>query len=114
MIAWQAVYDVPLVQKVARMVEKRFDKDGVPPHHQPAAYNREYNGESTIFVVDCKEFNSMDPAEIHRIHRYRHILVTGVDAGKPLRFDAEGLQTLADIDRQPVWIQRKPTLSCPS
>lgn len=57
------------------------------------------------FVVDYKSFNKMSPSQIQEVHRDRHILVTGVDSGRPIHFDAEGLQMLSDIDSD-VYIQR--------
>lgn len=80
------------------MVEGRFQGDGRPPHHQPEASRKKFDGGSAIFTVDCKDFTAMDPAEIQAIHRHRHILVTGVDPGRRTQFDAEGLQKLRDID----------------
>lgn len=101
----QAKFDIPLVQKLSRMVQSRYDEDGRPPHRQPAAYDRAYNAHSDIFSVDCKTWNAMSPKEMHNIHRYRHILVTKVDAGKQMEFNADGLGMLADVDSHPVDIQ---------
>lgn len=44
--------------------------------------------------------------EIRDIFRYRHILVTGVDSGRPILFDEDGLEMLGDLDEE-VSIQRK-------
>lgn len=101
----QGRFDIKLVRKIAAMVENRF-KDGKPPHHQPEASQRTYHAGSDIFTVDCKAFNAMELSEIHEIHRDRHLLVRGVDPGRPTKFDEEGLQKLRDIDA-PVQIQRK-------
>lgn len=47
----------------------------------------------------------MTALEIQEVHRHRHILVTGVDAGRPVHFDEDGLQILADLDTK-VYVQR--------
>lgn len=101
----QAKKDIPLVRKLVIMVESTF-KNGVPLHRQPAASKTEYTGQSSIFTIDYKAFSAMQPLDIQGILRYRHILVTGVDPGREIKFDAEGLGILADIDQQEVIIQR--------
>lgn len=88
------------------MVKSKFGPSGQPPHWEPSASRAELgNGCSSIFVVDCEKFKKMSPMEIQEVHRHRHILVTGVDAGRPIQFDAEGLEMLSDVDAE-VQIQR--------
>lgn len=91
--------DVPLVQKIADMVASTLDVDGQPPHRQAAAFNKTFTGKSRVFVISCKEFNEMDPQLIHDIYRHRHILVTDMDIGKRVEFNARGLSMLAPLDR---------------
>ncbi|KZP25476.1 hypothetical protein FIBSPDRAFT_887999 [Athelia psychrophila] len=100
-----AKFDVPLVQQLATLVEQRFDKQGCPPHWQPAAYEKVYTGQSDIFSVDHKEWDAMSDMEMHTIHRDHHILVTGVDIGKPINFDVVGLAMVTDIVTHIVEIQ---------
>lgn len=99
---------------MVRMVESKFDEDGQPPHRWPSASNKTYDGKSRIFAVTSEEFNAMTTAEIHAIHRHRHILVTGVAVGTPVDFDADGLGMLADVDFLPVEIQRAWSFFQPS
>lgn len=101
----QAQFDLGLVEKLSGMAEERFDEHGRPPHRQPAAHDKAYTGASDIFSVDCKVWNAMPPKEMHAIHRHRHVLITGVDVGKTVEFDAEGLAMLADVDSHVVEIQ---------
>lgn len=102
----QAKFDIDLVEKLVGMVKDKYDEVGHPPHWQPAASDPTLQeGCSSIFVVDYKSFNKMSPSQIQEVHRDRHILVTGVDSGRPIHFDAEGLQMLSDIDSD-VYIQR--------
>lgn len=77
----------------------------MPPHRQPSSSDLNYTGNSRIFVVDCKTFDDMDPQIIHKIFQDRHILVTGVEPGKRVDFNARGLSMLAPLD-QAVSIQR--------
>lgn len=94
------------------IVESRFDKQGRPPHLQPAASQEDMNPDSDIFVVDHERFCKMTTAAIHAVHRHRHILVTGIPNSRPLHFDVNGLQKLADIDSE-VYVQRRSWLfSC--
>lgn len=104
----QAKTDVPMVEKLVGMVRSKFI-NGQPPHWQPAASNPDLGPEavSSIFRVDCRKFNAMTPYQIQHVFRDRHILVTGVDNGRPVSFDAEGLETLADLDEK-VSLQCKP------
>lgn len=92
--------DIPLIEKLVQHIKSRFDSNGQPPHRQPAASQIAFNDHSAIFVVDLKVLKNMEPAVIQEIHRYRHILVTGVDPGRPVLFDIPGLQKLADIDQE--------------
>lgn len=91
--------DIPLVQKIADMVASTLDVDGQPPHRQASASNKTFTGQSRVFTIDCKEFNAMDPQLIAEIYRHRHIVVTDVDAGKSVEFNARGLSMLAPLDR---------------
>lgn len=102
----QAEFDIPLVEKAVRMVKSKFDKDGRPPHWQPAASETALGeSSSSIFVVDHHRLLKMSPMEIREVHRHRHILVTGVEGGAQIVFDANGLQMLADLDQE-VSVQR--------
>lgn len=102
----QAKFDIKLVKKLVRMVKSKFDEAGLPPHWQAAASNSALdNASSSIFVVEAERFLRMSAMEIQNVHRYRHILVTGVDSGRLTQFDGEGLQMLADLDAE-VWVQR--------
>lgn len=88
------------------MVKSKFDEEGRPPHWQAAASQPALAGaSSSIFVVDRQRFLKMSAMEIRDVHRHRHILVTGVDSGRPTKFDDDGLQMLADLDAE-VSIQR--------
>lgn len=88
------------------MVTSRLDENGEPPHWHPTARDPKVSISTTsaIFVVSSQDFARMTPLEIQRVHRHRHILVTDVDIGRPLEFNAEGLGTLADLDA-PVPVQ---------
>lgn len=100
----QALFDIPLVAQMVEIVESRFI-DGRPPHFQPAAYRESYDGTTDIFVIDKKDFEKMSTSKIQAIHRHRHILVTGNNTGRPVHFNVEGLQKLADVDSE-VYVQR--------
>lgn len=93
------------------MVQSKAGGAGHPPHWQPAASQSALSsGCSSIFVVDCNTFKQMSPLQIQEVHRHRHILVTGVDSGRPIQFDEQGLEMLADVDAE-VQIQRMYSLS---
>lgn len=81
------------------MLEDTLDEEGQPPHRHPSSYNKEFTGQSRFFIVDCKEFNAMDPQLIQDIFRHRHILVLDVDSGKRVDFNARGLSMLAPLDQ---------------
>lgn len=97
--------DIPLVEKLVRMVTSKY-VDGKPPHWQEGA-SRTTLGDttSTIFVVDLRDFLKMTDMEIKEVYRYRHILVTGIQPGRVIKFDEDGLEILADLDDE-VSIQR--------
>lgn len=97
-LKWKAKFDVPLVEKLVRMVKSKFI-GGQPPHWQPAASKTALEDTtSSIFTVTRSEFEQMTPLAIQHIYRYRHILVTGMEGGRPIRFDEDGLQMLGDLD----------------
>lgn len=81
------------------MLASSFGVDGQPPHRLPSSSDEDFTGSSRFFVVDCKEFNGMDPKLIQDIFRHRHIVVTDVDAGKRVEFNARGLSMLAPLDQ---------------
>lgn len=81
------------------MVSSTLDVDGQPPHRRTSSSDKSFTGNSRVFVVDCKDFNGMEPQLIHDIYRHRHILVTDVDSGKHVEFNARGLSMLAPLDR---------------
>lgn len=91
------------------MVESKFDENGRPPHHQPEASQKKVDWKSSktssIFVVTWDDFNQMTVSDIQAIFRHRHILVTHVPVTRSVKFDADGLSVLADVDLQPVQIQ---------
>lgn len=92
--------DIPLVEKLVRMVRSGFDANGQPPHRQLPATATTVGPEtnSMFFRVDCKTYNSMTATQKQEIIRDRNIIVTGVDHGRHIEFDADGLETLADLD----------------
>lgn len=110
---WQAKLDVPLLTKIAGMLQDMYE-DGLPRHWNEASSDPIlHEGASSLFRIDCKKFNQMSPSQIQEVHRHRHLLVTGLDSGRQVNFDADGLQMLADIDAE-VFIQRMniPPVTC--
>lgn len=74
--------------------------DGTPLHHLPSAREATYDPKaSSIFIVQHDVFEDLSDKEIQRIFRHRHILVRGTP-GKPLKFDASGLSTLAPLHKR--------------
>lgn len=94
------------MEKLVRMVQSKYI-EGQPPHWQPAARQPALEDTtSSIFTIAKRDLERMSPMEIRDIFRYRHILVTGVDSGRPILFDEDGLEMLGDLDEE-VSIQRK-------
>lgn len=87
------------LKKVMNMVESKYD-DGVPLHRLPSARERNLQDkQSSIFVVEWKDFNRMEAWEIQGIFRHRHILVRNWPE-KTLKFDRAGLSMLAPMHKQ--------------
>jgi hypothetical protein len=87
------------LKKVMNMVESKY-QDGVPLHRLPSATERNrQDKQSSIFVVEWKDFNEMEAWEIQAIFRHRHILVRNWPE-KTLKFDRAGLSMLAPLHKQ--------------
>jgi hypothetical protein len=87
------------LKKVMEMVESKYE-GGVPLHRLPSAkeLNRQEN-QSSIFVVEWKDFIEMEAMAIQGVFRHRHILVRNWPE-KTLKFDRAGLSMLAPMHKK--------------
>jgi hypothetical protein len=87
------------LRKIMNMVESRYVND-LPRHRLPSARERGLqDGQSSIFVVEWKDFQEMEGREIQAIFRHRHILVRNWPE-KTLKFDRAGLSMLGPLKKQ--------------
>ena len=96
----QAKIEIKLLKDIQSSVEGLY-KDGRPLHHLPSARSTDFDPEaSSVFVVEHRDFRSMDPQKIQDVFRHRHILVLGVPMDEDtVSFNEASLSLFGDIDR---------------
>jgi hypothetical protein len=76
------------------------ENSGPPLHRRETSRLTNYNPkESSIFIVESRDFEEMAPRKIQEIFRHRHILVRN-SPGARLDFDHDGLSTLGPLDKE--------------
>lgn len=96
--AKSAHFEYGFLGKIKDMVEQQMT-GGIPLHRRPSARDRHrQEGQSSIFVVEWKDFDEMSAKEIQDIFRHRHILVRNWPE-KVLKFDRDGLSSLGPMQK---------------
>ena len=92
-------FEYNCLKKVMKMVESKYEK-GIFLHRCPSAKDRNrQENQSSIFVVEWKDFIEMEAREIQDVFRHRHILVRNWPE-KTLKFDRAGLSMLGPMHRK--------------
>ena len=87
------------LRKIMNMVESRYVNE-LPRHRLPSARERcLQEGQSSIFVVEWKDFQEMEAQQIQDVFRHRHILVRNWPE-KTVKFDRAGLAMLGPLKKQ--------------
>ena len=94
--------DATTLKKIEARIQADF-KNGLPPHLQPSAQNKDYipgSNQSRIYVTSHSEFSKLDAVDVQKILRERVILVHGNPIDYDYGWDLASFGRIYDVDKK--------------